>query len=260
MIPGSAPPSPSPVTNRTAISSGTESTSGVSSVTTPNSPTATSRLGLRPYRSLVRPNRNAPISPPNSPMPNTRPNVAALTPQSAAMSGATRPIAWVSKPSIIATSAQDTITPSRNRPSREESSTESNPTGDAIPTPNRNDRCFLAGATYAADSVIAIMDSADRKSVGSGLCWRGAAAGLAGLEGAGVTASRWRVLLRREPSAIPTARITWSPQDGWSFLQEAFDGTTAIQPMAELSPFLGSGGDSRVRLATRPHNRFFLVR
>jgi len=36
------------------------------------------------------------------------------------MSGATSPIAWVSKPSIIATSAQDTITPSRNPPSREE--------------------------------------------------------------------------------------------------------------------------------------------
>jgi hypothetical protein len=58
---------------------------------------------------------------------------------------------------------------------------------------------------------------------------------------------------------VPTARITWSPQDGWSFRKKLWTGPGPASPCLNFHLFFGTGGDSRVRLATRPHNRFFLV-
>ena len=112
-------------------------------------------------------------------------------------------------------------------------------------------RRLTSGIKSALDpnGILAPTSTASSDVVGVVVAW---------LAPAGVAAWRWRGLLRREPSAIPTARITWLRQGGWSFSKDALDGTTAIQPVVELSPFFGSGGDSRVRLVTRPHNRFFL--
>ena len=70
---------------------------------------AAMRFGLRPNRSPRLPNITAPIRPPKSPAPKTGPNSDGSRCQADAISGATKAIACVSKPSSIATMLHSAI-------------------------------------------------------------------------------------------------------------------------------------------------------
>ncbi len=99
---GNAPPSPIPVTNLSAVNSPIDSANGVNSDATAKTRTAHNMVVFLPKRSPAAPRTSAPTSPPRRPAPNTRPNAAGSTFHSLMICGATKAIAWVSKPSIIA--------------------------------------------------------------------------------------------------------------------------------------------------------------
>ncbi|MDR8957441.1 hypothetical protein FEP76_05970 [Burkholderia multivorans] len=97
---GIAPPSPSPVTKRHAISSVTPPALADAALATPKHATQASSSRLRPNRSPNGPNASAPAISPASPAPNTGASCAGDSCHSARITGATNPIDAVSNPSI----------------------------------------------------------------------------------------------------------------------------------------------------------------
>ena len=103
---GIAPPRPRPVRKRIASSVLTSWTKAVTSAPMPNASVDKMMIFLRPTRSASGPNTSAPIISPNRPALNTGPSAPLPRPHSLASAGATKPIAWVSKPSRNSTAAQ----------------------------------------------------------------------------------------------------------------------------------------------------------
>ena len=109
---GIAPPMPSPVTTRNAISDSTDCAVAVSSEPTPKISAQATSTGLRPMRSARGPLTSAPIIIPTRPLEITEPSTPAEIFSAAVSAGATKPIACASNPStntmsphIIATSS-----------------------------------------------------------------------------------------------------------------------------------------------------------
>ncbi len=88
------------------MSTPTDADEAVASDKTAKSSIDTSSAILRPQRSPAAPSATAPRRPPNKPIAKTGPNCAAGTRHADAISGATKAIDCVSKPSIIATAQQ----------------------------------------------------------------------------------------------------------------------------------------------------------
>lgn len=103
---GRAPPRPRPVTKRRAARLLMDVAKGVSKEHIANNATENISTGLRPKRSPASPSAMAPSMPPSRPAPKTGPNWEGSTCQLLAISGATNATHCVSKPSIMATSAQ----------------------------------------------------------------------------------------------------------------------------------------------------------
>ncbi len=103
---GMAPPRPSPVRKRMTSSVGMSCASTVASAPRPKAAVEKMMIALRPTRSASGPNTSAPIINPNRPALKTGPSAARVVrPHSLASAGATKPIAWVSKPSRNSTAA-----------------------------------------------------------------------------------------------------------------------------------------------------------
>ena len=96
---GIAPPMPSPVNTRNAISASTDCAVAVNSDPTPKISADTTRTGFRPTRSATGPLSNAPIIIPTRPVEITEPRTLRGMCRAAVKAGATYPMAWASNPS-----------------------------------------------------------------------------------------------------------------------------------------------------------------
>ena len=107
---GIAPPIPSPVKTRNAISRSTDCAVAVRSEPTPKISADRTRTGLRPTWSATGPLTSAPIIIPKSPLEITGPRTLRGMWSARVNAGATYPIAWASNPSTNTIDAHMTAT------------------------------------------------------------------------------------------------------------------------------------------------------
>ena len=100
---GIAPPSPTPVTNRSQVSVSRSLLSDDASVASPKTIIDATSIALRPCRSASGPTANAPAINPTSPAAKSGPRRATARPHSARIAGAMKPMTAVSKPSMATT-------------------------------------------------------------------------------------------------------------------------------------------------------------
>ena len=110
MVFGIAPPRPRPVKKRRIIRASRFGENADSRLKRPNNATHHSMTRLRPSLSESGPHSKAPAVKPNSPAPNSGARSPAVSCQWSRIAGAIKPIAAVSKPSIITTRKQQMMT------------------------------------------------------------------------------------------------------------------------------------------------------
>jgi len=106
---GSAAPNPRPASSRVATSVPNSPMKTTHSVNTPNIATEVMNTGLRPTRSASQPPSAAPNTMPMLLMANTHFISPGPSPNSGASRGAATPMAWISKPSSMATAMHSAI-------------------------------------------------------------------------------------------------------------------------------------------------------
>ncbi len=102
---GMAPPRPNPVKARYRVRSAMVLDIRVAKAPAANIAVVTRMVRRRPLRSAITPKAAEPRMPVKRPMANAGPKPETGTPQALAITGATKAIAWVSKPSSMATRA-----------------------------------------------------------------------------------------------------------------------------------------------------------